>query len=445
MSKTIVPGFLGVICWLMLCIPPAVLADDSPQSKPEAGKQQVAASDGAKPLGCNSPELSNRVISTAGGSSIVQETGYGLQRKSWSPLGDTIRFTIKSFSAIPEDASVLVCFRWESGSASKGGFLETHPSQLDLSSDRKQLNVTVKVPDDLGAQPANVNHVALLPLVPLAEVQILALDHANHLVADVPAEIGITSPFAAVVLAIVATILGLAILSRVKRPQAVGIRKARWLLQLISTKDGFASLSQLQVLLWTFVVAVSAVYVMSLSGRLVEITSGTLILLGIAGAAGVGAAVHNGAQITNAQSAADDAAATHAKAQNAAAQAAVATQAATDAKEAARLAQEKQDDAGKKAGEAEKLKKIAERLKNPPEDQIPKWSDLLINQTITDTGVVAQEVDVTRVQMLLFTLVTAVFVLITVATTYVIPEIPSGFVTLMGISNGVYLGSKITS
>ena len=70
---------------------------------------------------------------------------------------------------------------------------------------------------------------------------------------------------------------------------------------------------------------------------------------------------------------------------------------------------------------------------------------MLINQTVTDTGVVAQEVDVTRVQMLLFTLVTAVFVLITVATTYVIPEIPSGFVTLMGISNGVYLGSKITS
>ena len=411
MSKTIVLVFLGVISWLMLCTPPAVLADNSPLPNAEAGKQ--------KPLGCNSPEVSNRVISAAGGASIVQETGYGLQHKSWSPLGDTIRFTIKSSSAIPEDASVLVCFRWERRSGPDGDFIETHPSQLDLSSDGKQLNVTVTVPDDLGARTANVNHVALLPLVPLAQVRILAIDHANKLVANVPAEIGITSPFAAVVLAIVAIILGLAILSRVKRPQAVGIRKARWLLQVISTKDGFASLSQLQVLLWTFVVLISALYVMLLSGRLVEITSGTLILLGIAGAAGVGAAVHNGAQITNAQSAADDA--------------------------AARLAQEKQDDAAKKAEDAEKLKKIAERLKNPPEDQIPKWSDLLINQTVTDTGVVAQEVDVTRVQMLLFTLVTAVFVLITVATTYVIPEIPSGFVTLMGISNGVYLGSKITS
>ena len=53
------------------------------------------------------------------------------------------------------------------------------------------------------------------------------------------------------------------------------------------------------------------------------------------------------------------------------------------------------------------------------------------------------EVDVARFQMLLFTLVTAAFVLMNVVTTYVIPEISPGFQTLMGISNGVYLGSKI--
>ncbi len=442
MSKTIVLGLLWVICWLMLCARTAVLADDSPPPTAEAAKQQVPAGDGSKPIGCNSPQVTSGVVSTAGGSSIVQETGYGLQRKSWLPLGDTIRFTIKSFNAIPEDASVVACFRWETRSISNGDFIETHPSQLVLSSDRKQLDVTVTVPDDLGAQPANVKNVALLPLVPLADVRILAIDHANNLVVNVPTEIGITSPFVALVLAIAAAIIfGLVILYRVERPQPVGIRKASWLLQVISTKDGFASLSQLQVLLWTFVVAISAVYVMFLSGRLVEISSGTLILLGIAGATGVGAAVHNGTQITNAQTAADNAAAADAKAQNAAAQAAVAAQTATDSKESARLAKEAEKDAADKAKTA---KKIVERLKNPPDDQIPKWSDLLINQTVTDQGVVAQEIDVTRIQMLLFTLVTAVFVLITVATTYVIPEIPSGFVTLMGISNGVYLGSKHT-
>ena len=56
---------------------------------------------------------------------------------------------------------------------------------------------------------------------------------------------------------------------------------------------------------------------------------------------------------------------------------------------------------------------------------------------------VTREIDVARFQMLLFTLITAMFVLLSVLTTYAIPEIPTGFLTLMGISNGVYLGAKV--
>ena len=44
--------------------------------------------------------------------------------------------------------------------------------------------------------------------------------------------------------------------------------------------------------------------------------------------------------------------------------------------------------------------------------------------------------------MLFFTLITAGFVVLKVVTGYEIPPIPDGFMTLMGISNGVYLGSK---
>jgi hypothetical protein len=44
--------------------------------------------------------------------------------------------------------------------------------------------------------------------------------------------------------------------------------------------------------------------------------------------------------------------------------------------------------------------------------------------------------------MLFFTLITAVFTVMKVATGYAIPEIPEGFLILMGISNGVYLGAK---
>jgi hypothetical protein len=82
-------------------------------------------------------------------------------------------------------------------------------------------------------------------------------------------------------------------------------------------------------------------------------------------------------------------------------------------------------------------------MKNPPAGQIPRWSDLIVNESVQPDGTVTREIDVARFQMLLFTLVTAVFVLMSVVTTYVIPEISTGFQTLMGISNGVYLGSKV--
>jgi hypothetical protein len=191
-----------------------------------------------------------------------------------------------------------------------------------------------------------------------------------------------------------------------------GILKANWFLRVISTPSGYASLSQLQILLWTFVVLLSAVYVMALSGQLIQITSGTLILLGIAGVAGLGAKAHN-----EAQGAAAEAAVTTA-AQNA-------SQAPADPKAQAELAT---------------AKAKADAFKDPPLNQTPRWSDLIVNENIA-TG--TREIDVARFQMLLFTLITAAFVLISVVSTYVIPEIPGGFVTLMGISNGVYLGSKI--
>ena len=44
--------------------------------------------------------------------------------------------------------------------------------------------------------------------------------------------------------------------------------------------------------------------------------------------------------------------------------------------------------------------------------------------------------------MLFFTVVTALFVAMKVLTSYQIPEIPEGFLLLLGISNSVYLTSK---
>jgi hypothetical protein len=131
------------------------------------------------------------------------------------------------------------------------------------------------------------------------------------------------------------------------------------------------------MVLWTFVVAASAVYVMVLSGDLIEVTTGTLVLLGISGAVTVGSQLHDKSQ--------------------------------TAANPAPAVSQRK-----------------------------PMWSDLIVNEVNGQ-----RQIDVTRVQMLYFTLITATFVVMRVLTTYVIPEIPQGFQILMGISNAVYFGSKV--
>ena len=70
--------------------------------------------------------------------------------------------------------------------------------------------------------------------------------------------------------------------------------------------------------------------------------------------------------------------------------------------------------------------------------RLPRWSDLVVNDVNGH-----REIDVTRVQMLYFTVITATFVVMKVLTSYVIPEIPEGFQILMGISNAVYVGSKV--
>ena len=54
----------------------------------------------------------------------------------------------------------------------------------------------------------------------------------------------------------------------------------------------------------------------------------------------------------------------------------------------------------------------------------------------------ANEIDVTRLQMLFFTVVTGVFVAIKIVYSYTIADIPQGFLVLMGISNGIYLTAK---
>jgi hypothetical protein len=446
MNQPTRPKLLAILCILAagLMGSRANAEDKAPAGQSTAPSPAPAAVvETTQSVGCNT----TRKPANAGGASIAQAAGESLQHKSWQARGGEIQFTIVSFVGIPPDASVLACFRWQSVPENDGVFIETHPTRLDLSGDGKLLKVTTTVPPDLGPQPPRI--AMALPLVPLAEVRILAVNKKNEPTMDVITSIGITHPVIAALFAVVTVTLGLLVLHVAcgRRLNHPGILRANWLLRIISTPNGFASLSQFQILLWTFVVAASAVYVMSLSGELIQITNGTLILLGIAGAAAIGAKIHDEARAATAEGSAAKAAEDKAIAINAAENhAAAATTAAADPVAAARTTAERNAadaEAVARAAAADTMKARADALKNPPATQIPRWSDLIVNESARDDGSTTREIDITRFQMLLFTFVTAVFVLMSVVTTYVIPEISAGFVTLMGISNGVYIGSKV--
>ena len=410
-------------------------------------------------------------------ASIEPATGESLQRKHWQPRGGVIQFTVKSFEALPANTSFYVCFRWKiTAEDNQNHYVQVPPDRLDRSNDGKSWIVTVTIPPnfpELAPGQKSAKPAWFLPLVPLAEVRILLVstdtDKATR-AAAVDATIGVTYPWAAILLALATVAIALTILfliSESRLDDGTGIKKASLMLRVISTPSGYASLSQLQIVLWTLVVAASAVYVMSLSGDLIQITEGTLVLLGIAGAAGVTAKLHNESQIAKAQSVADAAqqkASAAAPAQQAQSeQPAVeqvppeqppaqqtppqqpdlqpgAQQAAAQQAEAPKVVAQKDTSTLQQAADA--ARQVATNMLSPPANRVPRWSDLIVTEGMRD-GVWVREIDVARFQMLLFLLITVVFVLLNVLTTYVIPEIPTGFLTLMGISNGVYLGSKV--
>lgn len=347
-------------------------ATNTPPTGPSVSLPAGARSE----AGCNSVE---KPLS-AGGASIVPET-VG-QQKTWQPPGGEIEFVIRSFVSIPADALVIVCFRWQRAQEKQDGYISSRPKHLDLSDGGRLLRVTVMVPQSLRGAPSRFSgegrYVGLW-LVPLADVRIMVLGKDGNggytVAADVSHAIGVTNPFWALGLALLTVAAAFLVLSIVchRRLRRSGIEKTGFLIRVITSPDGYASLSQLQIVLWTFVVAGSAVYVMVLSGELIQVTTGTLVLLGISGTVSVLSRWHDAAQAT------------------------------ADAPL-----------------------------------RLPRWSDLVVNDVDGH-----REIDVTRVQMLYFTVITAIFVVMKVLTSYVIPEIPEGFQILMGISNAVYVGSKV--
>jgi hypothetical protein len=423
--------------------------------------------------------------------------------KNWQPVNGEFDFNVATSKPIPPDALIKVCFRWKLTRGDPGRFFEGGNIHLLEPANDRTLKIAATVPEipcrpsrflstpasDACPNPSDrvADYAVLGMAVPRADARILVFDSDQSPLVDLVTTVGITQfPFAiAIVVLVIASIFF--ILWSVCRKRLPDIARAKPFLCLITTRRGYASLSQFQITLWTLVVLASSVYVIALSGDLIDITTGTLVLLGISGGATVAAkiksesdeakevtvpdpvsaaeqvaiakfdvdrlnekvqhaatppaiedanadlqearAVLNQAQ---AMAALADATATAVRARGALAAApddATKATAMTAVQDADKAVADKRRALAMASAEAVKARRIRH----------PLLSDLVMEE------VYGREIDVTRVQMLCFTLVTAIFVGLSVLANFVIPEIPSGYLILMGISNGVYVGSKYST
>ena len=235
---------------------------------------------------------------TTSSPTLVDARGGQVQRKSWQALGGEVGFALRMSKSIPPDAQVLVCFRWSPLDDRSAPYRATRPDRLDLTLDGKTLEVFATIPRSLRHAWPGSGEVRRtgMDLVPLADVRILVLapDAAGRrstILADNHSSLGITTALWGAGFATTVLILGvlMLVLAAHWRLGHRGLATAGPLLGIITTRDGRASLARLQLVLWTLLVATSAVYVMALSGELIQITDGTLALLGISGAVAVGA------------------------------------------------------------------------------------------------------------------------------------------------------------
>lgn len=410
------------------------------------------------------------------------------QGTAWQPRGGQVRIVVESATQMLKGTDVTVCFRWSNdqpaqylpatvqaaeSTPTKAVYRVTVPTDLKRVDSSWFDRLGDSVPTD-PTQPAQFDNGKI---VPVADVKVI-VGTAESTLSNTVLKVGITSVWNAVLVTLVCVVVAqLLLYVWAVRRKVPG--RSPWM-RMVSTREGYASLSQMQIVLWSFLFGAGATYVMILSGSLIDIPTGALVLLGIAGATTLGSRI----QGANAQTAAaapspsaDLPTATAAPAAPTnvsviastdhtatlqwdppAAGAVPAVYAVSYARQAFADWRDSDDRikqnshrvgrllpdttyvfqvTARNTNSASAAVQVTERTKQAALiPRQPLWSDLVV--TPQHPG----EIDVTRVQMLFFTLISVAFVAIKLITGYMIPDIPEGFMLLMGISNGVYLSAK---
>jgi hypothetical protein len=305
----------------------------------------------------------------------------------WRPRGGEVRFTLNSDGKPAQVANLRVCFRWAAADKTALQRFALIESPMVRAIGRTSFGA------EYGAQVPSLPPAAFfksgtgiqftaLHLVPVAEMVVEATTENGRI--DVASfQVGVSS----VKLAGSVTILSIAMMLLLIRQFArkAGAGGSNWILSFVADHSGYADIAQFQLILWTTVIGAGAIFAMSLSGTLLDISSSTLVFIGIAS-----------------------------------------------------------------------MTALAVRLLGSSEDQpsptldfptgsgpsvvpgrAPRWSDLIT------VGGDLRDLDLARIQMLILTTSCALFIATEVILTYGRPDIPSGILLILGISNGIYVAGRL--
>lgn len=378
---------------------------------------------------CTKPSAPTTSVLATGRSRLLASLADNIM---WQPRDGRVRFTITSPTGVSPSSlgnlELAVCFGWPSpvyASADTATTEQLYRTSYLRTIARTDSTITYEttLPDELwGKQNKDIapslwdifadkfrywtgDHVHVydgLGLVPTVHMRIVGQSHdapaADPNALDTVLTVGISSRILAAVIAVL--VLGVARHFLVRWAKSRKI-EGGVILQLITNKNGYASLSQFQILLWTAVIAVGLAYVMTLSGALIDVPNQVLALLGISGFSALSAAY--------------------------------ASRTKQEDKQKDKSCDDPNDpEDPDKTAEAEKP--AAANKPHAPK-RVPKWEDLVVWDG-------RSEIDITRAQMLVFTVLAASFVVVKIIDESAIPSIPDGVVLLMGLTNGVYVGGK---
>lgn len=276
----------ALLFWLLIQHVGTAIAQQPAGAASALRMQTKAAPAATTPVTCNDDLTAALTAGRSVALHILETDGSPSDEDMvWQPPNGTITFTLPQdgFTRPDMQDTLMVCFKLQ------GQPFRSSP-QIALESidaatgqrtytARLPAELTVPVPHTKPAKFINAPRTAIVARDGTMRVVLLRTDGTASVAMD--RDIGITSAWLAGLLALIAALLAFAFVWGVAASFKV---PGTWFLKIISTRRGFASLSQFQVILWTFVVGTGAVYVMALSGDLISISNGTLILLGIAGA-----------------------------------------------------------------------------------------------------------------------------------------------------------------